>query len=423
MSDTSIPALEVDPFAAEAPAEIAPVRAGESLDWERLTAWLRTNLPGLDGDVAVEQFPNGAANLTYLLRFGDRELVVRRPPFGTLAPGAHDMRREHRVLSRLWRAFDRAPRAWLFCEDPSVIGTDFFVMERRHGEVVRGVIPETMRAHAGVGRRIGFALVDAMAELHLLDPAACGLEDLGRPAGFVQRQVSGWKHRFDLVRGPGDHAAMDDVHARLAAAIPSPRRVSIVHNDLKLDNCQFDPVDPDRVEAIFDWDMTTLGDPLVDLGTLLNYWPDPADPVGPDVSGSGSPHPVSPDPDAPSSTAPADHSSLDSSVADGPAIPAAESPKRSIVSGFSRAQHSGMERMGLPTRVEVVARYAERTGFDCSRAGWYEAFALWKTVVVLVQLHQRWVRGESRDPRMEHIADSAPGMIAAATDLLDRHGL
>lgn len=423
MSDSSPRRPQVDPFADEVPAEVAPVREGEHLDWQRLTAWLRTNLAGLDGDVAVEQFPNGAANLTYLVRIGNRELVVRRPPFGALAPGAHDMRREHRVLSRLWRAFDPAPRAWLFCEDHSVIGCDFFVMERRHGEVVRGVIPETMRAHADVGRRIGFALVDAMAELHLLDPAACGLEDLGRPSGFVERQVSGWKHRFDLVRGPGDHTAMDVVHARLAAAVPSPQRVSIVHNDLKLDNCQFDPADPDRVKSIFDWDMATLGDPLVDLGTLLNYWPDPSDPVSPDASDPVRPEPVSADSGFASSVDPAGRPAPESSAPKRPFTVVPESLERPLGPGFSRAQHPGMERMGLPTRDEVVSRYAERTGFDCSRAAWYEAFALWKTVVVLVQLHQRWVRGESSDPRMEHIADSAPGMVATAGELLDRQGL
>ncbi|HYC01092.1 MAG TPA: phosphotransferase family protein [Candidatus Limnocylindrales bacterium] len=360
----------VDPFDAPAPQETAPVRSGEDLDWHRLQAYLREQLPELSGPFAVEQFPHGAANLTYLLRFGDTELVLRRPPFGVLAPGAHDMRREHRVLSRLWRHFDRAPRAYLFCDDHSVAGADFFVMERRCGEVIRGVIPPSMREHADVGRRIGFALVDAMAELHLLDPVACELSDLGKPAGFVERQVGGWKHRWDLVKGDHADPQMDRIHARLAAAIPPAQRVSIVHNDLKLDNCQFDARDPDRVTAFFDWDMTTLGDPLIDLGTLLNYWPDPADP-----------------PSAP------------------------------------RAQHPGMERMGLPTRDQVVERYARRVGLEVSQAGWYEAFALWKTVVVLQQLHNRWLRGESTDPRMSQIAAAVPGMVAAASARLDELGL
>src|SRR5687768_6735566 len=137
---------------------------------------------------ALPIFTNGAANLTYLLRFGDRALVLRRPPFGTLAPGAHDMRREWRVLSRLWRHFAPAPRAILFCDDPAIAGADFFVMEHRPGVVIRGEIPPAMAAHADVARRVSFALVDAMAELHRLDPDAAGLGDLGKPAGFVARQ-------------------------------------------------------------------------------------------------------------------------------------------------------------------------------------------------------------------------------------------
>ena len=264
---------------AAPPAETAPVRPGEELDWATLEAHLRANLPELQGDFTPLQFPNGSANLTYLLRFGDTELVLRRPPFGTVAPGAHDMKREYRVLSKLWRIFDRAPRAYLFCDDHDVIGSDFVVMERRVGEVVRNDVPPSMAHHADLGRRISFALVDAMADLHLLDPADADLTTLGRPDGFVERQVSGWHTRWDLVRPDDGPPEMDSVPGRLAASLPEPTRVSFVHNDLKLDNCQFDPQDPDRVTSFFDWDMTTLGEPMIDLGTLLNYWPDPVRPA------------------------------------------------------------------------------------------------------------------------------------------------
>jgi aminoglycoside phosphotransferase (APT) family kinase protein len=354
---------------AAAPPEVAAVRPGEELDWAALDAYVRDGLPELTGPLEVLQFPNGAANLTYLLRYGDTELVLRRPPFGVLAPGAHDMKREFRVLSRLWRHFDRAPRAYLFCDDHGVIGSDFFVMERRHGEVIRGTIPPEMAAHHDVGRRVGLALVDAMAELHLLDPVACELTDLGKPAGFVARQVSGWKTRWDLVRPDDAPPLMDEVHAELERTLPESPRVSLVHNDLKLDNCQFDPDDPDRVHSIFDWDMTTLGDPLIDLGTLLNYWPDPDDP--PETR---------------------------------------------------RVSHEGMLTMGLPRRAEVVERYAERTGIDVSGVRWYEAFAQWKTGVVIQQLYTRWARGESTDPRMAVIADRLPVLAAAAATLLGAGG-
>jgi len=358
----------VDPFRADPAPELATVRAGEDLDWVRIEAHLREHLPEeIDADDVFEvlQFPNGAANLTYLIRFGKRELVLRRPPFGTLAPGAHDMKREHKVLSRLWRHFDRAPRALLFCDDPAVAGADFFVMERRRGEVIRGVVPENMRELSDVGARLGRALVETMSDLHLLDPARCDLGDLGRPEGFVERQVRGWKKRWDLVAIPAHDAAMSAVAERLAGAIPEAQRVSIVHNDLKLDNCMFEHGNPDRVVAFFDWDMTTLGDPLVDLGTLLNYWPDPADDDVP------------------------------------------------------RGSHAGMEAMGLPSRAEVKRLYAERTGLDLSRASWYEAFALWKTATVGAQLYHRWAVGDSTDPRMEAMTTRLPRQAASAARLLD----
>src|SRR4029450_9486949 len=313
--------------------------------------------------------PTAPATLPSLLRVGPRDLVLRRPPMGQIAPGAHDMRREYKVLSRLWRHFDRAPRAYAFCDDPAARGRSCVVMDRGRGEVVRTTIPAAMQGHREVGRRIAFALVDAMADLHRLDPTACDLGDLGRSAGFVERQLEGWAKRWQLARFEDSPPAVDALHARLARRLPRMSRVSIVHNDLKLDNCQFDPADPDRVLSIFDWDMTTLGDPLVDLGTLLNYWPDPAD-----------------------------------------------------REGAGRAGRPGVTRRGLPPRAEIVARYAHSAGADVSAAWWWEAFALWKTVVVVQQLHRRWVRGESQDPRMAHIADRLPALVAAAETVLESAG-
>ncbi len=256
------------------------MRPGEDLDWVAIEAHLQANLPAevvADGEFTVSQFPNRAANLTYLIVFGDNELVLRRPPFGTMAPGAHDMEREFKVLSRLWEHFDKAPPAYLFSDDHSIAGADFFVMERRRGEVIRGVLPESMRDLEGVGRRLGLALVDAIAEFHLLDPDVCGLGDLGRPDGFIARQVGGRKKRWDLVADPAWDGAMTEIHRRLDISTPDAQRVSFVHNDLKLDNSMFATGNTDRVVAFFDWDMTTLGDPPADLGTLLNYWPDPDD--------------------------------------------------------------------------------------------------------------------------------------------------
>ncbi|WP_072808748.1 phosphotransferase family protein [Rhodococcus zopfii] len=350
--------------------ELAPVRPGEELDWTALEHHLRTHLDGLDGEFSVLQFPRGSANLTYRVAFGDRLLVVRRPPFGALARGAHDMTREHKVLSRLHRAYDRAPRALLHCADTGVVGAEFFVSEYRDGVVVWDEIPETMTAPDS-GRRIGFAVVDALADLHAVDPASCDLGDLGRPDGYLERQVTGWSGRWDAVSGyavsPPVAALVDEVGRRIRADIPTSRRAGIVHSDYKVDNCQFPHGDPDRVKSVFDWDMATTGDVLVDLGTLLNYWPD---------------HTVDPGSDAAFIVVP------------------------------------GMHALGLPSRAEIVERYAAGSDLDLSRIDWYEAFGCWKTVVILEQLHARFVRGETTDPRMGQRGDLVEPLARRALGLL-----
>lgn len=330
--------------------QTAPVRPGEELDWPALEAYLRAGFPELAGPFSVLQFPNGSANLTYLVTIGERRLVVRRPPFGQLAVGAHDMHREYRVLSRLYRVYPRAPRALAYCADPAVLGAHFLVSEYRAGVVIWGRLPEPMAGLPGAGRRVGFAVVDALADLHAVRPDECGLADLGRPDGYLTRQLAGWRTRWAAVADaaePSAGAVVERVADLLAATQPPSGPAAIVHNDFKIDNCQFDPADPDRVVSVFDWDMATLGDPLVDLGTLLNYWPDPGD-------------------------------RPDSGIRIVP----------------------GQDTFGLPTRREVVARYAGRRGLELTDVRWYEAYGCWKTLVILQQLYARWRRGETSDARM-----------------------
>jgi len=349
----------------------APVRPGDELDWDHLASYLREHLDGLGPLVSVRQFQGGAANLTYLLEFAGQRIVIRRPPFGTIAVGAHDMKREFRALSRLWRQYDRAPRAYLLCEDHSVVGADFLVIEYREGEVVWGSVPPSMAGYQDAGRRIGLAVVDALAELHLLDPERAGVADLGRPEGFVDRQVAGWRQRWDAVAATWaaepDAGVVAEVGARLAATRPEPARAAILHNDFKIDNCQFVTGSPDRVHSVFDWDMATLGDPLVDLGTLLNYWPDPSD-----------------DPE-------------------------------------NRPSHpAGQESMGLPARSEVVDRYAAVTGTDVGAVSWYEAFGCWKTAIVVAQLYNRYLQGDSHDLRQGLKGDRVIPLAQRALAILGR---
>jgi aminoglycoside phosphotransferase (APT) family kinase protein len=254
----------------EADDSVTDVRPGDELDWRALETHLRGVLDLPAASMAVRQFTGGRANLTYRLEFGDQLLVLRRRPRGLIAPGAHDMAREHRVLSRLWRVYARAPRSYYFTDDDSIIGAPFVVLEHRGGVVVRDAIPSSLARHDDVARRIDHALIDATADLHTVDVRAAELEDLGRAEGFGQRQVAGWHDRWTRASPDDASPVMHEMAERLAAAIPTPPRASVVHNDLKLDNCQFDADDPDVVVSIFDWDMATLGDPLFDLASLIN---------------------------------------------------------------------------------------------------------------------------------------------------------
>jgi aminoglycoside phosphotransferase (APT) family kinase protein len=331
------------------PPELDVIRQGEELDWQRIVAYIDARVPDLGPFLQALQFPNGAANLTYLLQFERQKLVLRRPPLGHIAAGAHDMAREYRALSQLWQAFPRAPRAYLFCEDAEVAGAPFLLVEYRQGQVIWGRTPPSMAQHPDLPDRVAFAMADALAELHLVDPRRCGLEGLGRAEGFLERQLDRWQARWRAVCDGHVVPLMDEAAALLRAAVPPQLPGgSILHNDYKLDNCQFDPANPDYVKSVFDWDMATIGDPRVDLGTMLNYWPDP----------TGTPE-------------------------CGPLLP------------------PGVATFGLPPRPALLDRYCRRLGNDrhMQHLRWFEGFAAWKTGVVLQQLGARFERGETRDQR------------------------
>jgi aminoglycoside phosphotransferase (APT) family kinase protein len=326
-------------------AETKPPPPEEALDIPRLEAFLHGRLPGAQGALEAWRFTGGFANLTYLLRFGDREFVLRRPPLGPVAPGSHDMRREHQVLSRLPDAYPLAPRSLLLCEDESVIGAVFAIAERRRGIAITTELPEQYRNRPELNRRIGEMLIDALADLHKVDPAAVGLQDLGRPEGFVGRQLDGWSRRWE--------AALDRPYPQtqplldwLRAGLPRPQAAGLLHNDYKLDNLLVDPVDPARAVAVLDWDMCTRGDPLLDLGYVLNYWVEPGD-----------------DP------------------------------------SWMRAAAMPFWHKGFPSRAEAVQRYAARTGFDVSGVRWYLVFAIFKLAVIIQQIFIRYVRGQTTDER------------------------
>lgn len=263
----------------------APVRSGEELDTESLSAYLAARLPGFAGQVEVLQFPAGFSNLTYLLRLktddGPREVVLRRPPFGSEVATAHDMGREHRVLSALAPVWPKAPRPLLYCDDPEVLGAPFYLMERVSGVVLRSRPPAGVELTPAVLEGLSHAFVTALAELHGLDYAAAGLGDLGRPEGYVERQVRGWTKRYRAARTedvPEVERAADWLAEHLPAHASDTSGAALIHNDFKYDNLVLDPEDLTRIVAVLDWEMATVGDPLMDLGSSLAYWIDPGDP-------------------------------------------------------------------------------------------------------------------------------------------------
>ncbi len=339
--------------------ELSAVRPEARFDERRLAAFLRGKLPGTEHPLRVWQFTGGAANLTYLLDYGTHQYVLRRSPPGPLPRGGHDMRREYTVLSRLWQAYPLAPRAFLFCDDPEIVGTPFFVMERRQGVVVRTKLPEVFQRHSDAPRQMALALVDALADLHAVDFQAIGLEQLGQPEGFLDRQIEGWWKRWEAARTIElpDLAA---VYAWLQQNRPVHPQTSLVHNDYKLDNVMLDPADPGRIVAVFDWDMCTLGDPLSDLGALLAYWVRPDDP------------PV------------------------------------------FRALTTMPLDTRFPTREELVARYAARCGYPLPDVRFYHVLGLYRVTVIVAQLYARFVRGLSRDPRYEALGQALPALARAA---------
>ena len=354
--------------------EYGEVRDEEQLDWPKLVAYLRANeVPGADQPLEVKQFHGGHSNLTYLLRFGDnQEWVVRRPPFGPLPVGGHDMAREYRVLSRLWESFPEAPRAILFSDDPAIIGAPFFVMERRRGFVIpnRRPLPPGIITDPATFQRMSEGFIDALAGLHNVDYELIGLGGLGRPEGFVRRQITGWMDRWEKAKTV-EVPLMNKLGAWFLDHIPQPQKPVLLHNDFYLHNVMFAPDNSGQVAGVFDWEMSTLGDPMVDLGIALNYWREAAD------------------------------------AAD-------------LIDLSEGYAHTA--RPGFFQREQLVQRYGQRTGRELSNIDFYRAWALWKTATVVQQIYVRFVRGQTTDPRFESMGAQPPILARTAAEIVAKLG-
>ncbi len=341
--------------------ETSNIRPGEELNIQHLTEYLNSQLPEAAGDPSIEQFPAGSSNLTYLIKAGNKEFVLRRPPFGNQVKTAHDMNREFQVLSKLSKVYSPAPAPLLFCADENVIGAEFYLMERRRGLIIRGQAPPELERSSELQKKVCESFIDNLAALHSLDYEAAGLGDLGKPEGYNRRQVEGWTKRYFNAK-TGEWPELESAIQWLGQNIPPESGAALIHNDYKFDNVMLDPADLTRITAVLDWEMVTVGDPLMDLGTTLGYW----------MSGE-----------------------VPASMREMPFNP------RVLMENISRR--------------ELAERYAEKSGRDVSNLLFYYVFGTFKIAVIAQQIYARYKRGFTKDERFASFNSfvAALGKIAA----------
>ena len=344
----------------------SPVREGQGFELDPLAEFLRANVPGISGPIELLQFGRGYSNLTYLVRAGDRELVLRRAPPGVKIKTAHDMGREYRILSRLADVWSKAPRAFAKCDDASVIGAPFYVMERVRGVILRAKVPSSLDLSPDRMKRISEDAIDTLAEIHLVDYRKAGLEELGKPEGYVERQVKGWTERYRKAQ-TDDVPQVEALEKWLSSQLPKESGATLIHNDFKYDNVVLDAETTSRVVSVLDWEMATLGDPLMDLGTTLGYWIEPDDP------------PV-----------------------------------------FQVMVFGPTNRPGNLRRIELVRRWEEKTGRDASNILYYYAYALFKLAVVAQQLYRRYKDGLTQEERYAPMLEGVRAVTSAALHAIDR---
>jgi aminoglycoside phosphotransferase (APT) family kinase protein len=322
-----------------------PIRTGEELNEANLQAFLRKNLDAGTDEIVVEQFPSGSSNLTYCVKIGAAEYVLRRPPFGNQVRSAHDMSREFNVLEKLSQVYKSAPKPLLYCADESVIGAEFYLMERRRGLIIRGKAPDSLENSKELQRKTCESFIENLVELHRFDYEKIGLANLGKPEGYAQRQVEGWTKRYFNAK-TDEHEELEKAIEWLNARIPASGGAALVHNDYKFDNVMLDPEDPTKTVAVLDWEMTTVGEPLMDLGTTLGYW------MSRDAGAEMLSMPFNP---------------------------------RVLMENISRR--------------ELVEIYAERSGRDTSEMLYYYVFGTFKIAAIAQQIYFRFARGFTKDKR------------------------
>jgi len=346
--------------------QVAEVRKGEELDLEAVKEFLIKEVPGLSQEITIEQFPQGHSNLTYMVKAGDREMVLRRPPFGSKVKTAHDMGREFKVLSALHKVYPQAPRPLAFCEDESMIGARFYVMERIKGVILRREIPEGMDFSEKVAAGLSESFIRNLADFHAIDYKAVGLGDLGKPDGYLKRQVWGWSDRY-FGSQTDDIPEIDGIINWIKKNLPESPPPTLVHNDYKYDNLILDPHDITKIIGVLDWEMSTVGDPLSDLGGALGYWVQNDD------------------------------------------------PPELIESAFGPTFAPGSF-----TRKELAEHYAELTGREVSNIHYYTCFAIFRIAVIVQQIYYRFAKGNTNDERFAPFLDKVKLLARTAQELVTR---
>jgi len=340
--------------------ESGDIRKGEGIDNRSLKTYLKKEL-GLEGDISISQFPSGFSNLTYLVKCGANEYVLRRPPFGANIKSAHDMSREFRFLKALEKPFKKVPKPVIYCEDESVIGAPFYLMQKLNGVILRGFMKGDQIPKPSSMTVIADSLVETLAELHAIDIQKSGLGEMGRPDGYVGRQIKGWSERY--IKSQTDQVdEIDEVMRWISQNQPTESEAALIHNDFKYDNLILDPYDLSKVIGVLDWEMATIGDPLMDLGTTLAYWIESCD------------------------------------------------PEIMINMNISSTHWEGN-----PTRAQVAEQYSKRTGRSLENITFYYVFGLFKNSVIVQQIYARYKAGHTSDPRFTNLihAVRACGMMAS----------
>jgi len=330
----------------------------KEIDWTLLENYLRSqNI--IEGDLpfVVEKFSAGYSNLTYFIRAGDWEAILRRPPFGPLPPKAHDMKREYEILHNLNQVFSLAPKPYIYCDDSTIMDRHFYIMEKKNGVVIDDSFPQQFSLIPQSRQLVSEAVVKTLIQLHEVNYVEAGLENIGYPEGYLSRQVHGWIKRYNNTKTV-EIDGVEELEKWLLNNLPTSPMPTIVHNDFKLNNMMFSEKDPSQIIGVFDWELSTIGDPLTDVAAMIAYWEEEGDPF----------------------------------------------------TGLTTVT----KQHGFASRRDMLEMYARQSGRDVDQIDYYLTFAFYKIAGILQQIYYRWKIGEAKDERFAKLEEGVTNLLKQA---------